>query len=414
MKGTISVFIVTAKSWLRSASGVFFSLMFPLMLLLIFGFIFGGVGTSSYNLQVQNRDVVDNEPTILSNQLVNALENMEALNIKHIDPNRNIDDYVEENPSHRILVIPENLQQKATTKSMYIKSGVVISTLEDIIKNFDPIGENNIQSIERGIFALEQWRSHIPSENVYLLFMSSEEDQATQIVRSIVFNFVRSFNNKMIEAEEIINLNTKSTVPEDDIGQQDYYLPGLMAAFIMTNGVMGVTTNTSEFRRNGVLKRIAATPLRKSSLILGNLLTQTEFAFVLALLMIGVGWIVFGIQVTINLSTILLIVLGATAFCGMGLVLGGMIKDTETANAAGTSIGFPMMFLSGAFWPMEMMPGFLQTVAKALPVYYLHEGLRQSMLYNNIEEALPSIAIVGALSIIFIALAVKVTKWKEF
>jgi ABC-2 type transport system permease protein len=72
-----------------------------------------------------------------------------------------------------------------------------------------------------------------------------------------------------------------------------------------------------------------------------------------------------------------------------------------------------MMFLSGAFWPIEMMPAFMQGVAKCMPLYYFHDGLRQIMIYRNPAQALVPFLLFGALAVVFVALAVKVTKWKE-
>ena len=193
----------------------------------------------------------------------------------------------------------------------------------------------------------------------------------------------------------------------------DYYLPGYIAAFIMTNGIMGLATTLSEHRRNGTIKRLASTPLSKASWIIANVLQQTLLAFALTAVMIAVGWVVFDVRILPGFFAILLIVLGAVAFCSVGIVLGNVIKDVEATSGVGNAIGFPMMFLSGAFWPIEMMPGYLQTVAKFLPLYYFHDGLRSIMVYQS--PALPTVSflVLGIFAATFILLAIKVTKWKE-
>ncbi len=408
MKGPISVFIAVLKNWFRGRSGVFFSFMFPLLLLLIFGSIFGASGSTSYSLRVYDGD---NSP--LSSQFVSSLDSMEALDVENIDT-ENIIAYAEENPSQRILVIPKGFQENVGKGSFYVKTGISIDTLHMAEDNFgNGLGEN-IYYFDNILEKLEDQRGFLDRENAQILLLTNLEDTSSQIVRSIVMNFVQSFNNRILDVEDVIYLDTETTPSTEEAGDSDYFLPGILAAFIMTNGVISVTTYTSEFRRNGVLKRMAATPLKKSSWITGNLLLQAVVAFLLALMMIGVGWLVFGIQASVGIYTILLILLGSTAFCGMGIVLGGNIEDSETANAAGSAIGFPMMFLSGAFWPLEMMPGFLQSVAKVLPLYYFHEGLRQTMIFDNVGDAVLPFVILGVLAVIFVALAVKVTKWKEF
>jgi ABC-2 type transport system permease protein len=181
----------------------------------------------------------------------------------------------------------------------------------------------------------------------------------------------------------------------------------------MTNGIIGVTATVSEYRRNGIIKRLAATPVGKGAWILANLLYQTFLAFCLMAVMIGLGFVMFGFSVLPDLLALTFTFIGAVAFCCIGIILGGLIKDVEAATGAGNAIAFPMMFLSGAFWPLDLMPDFMQTVAKSLPLYYYHEGLRQIMIYQNPQASLIPFLVMGVMAIIFILLAIKVTKWKE-
>ena len=70
-----------------------------------------------------------------------------------------------------------------------------------------------------------------------------------------------------------------------------------------------------------------------------------------------------------------IILILAFAFAGIGMILTRFAKEAESAAAA-NAISFPLMFLSGSFFPLEMMPGFMQTVGRILPLYYVNEGLR--------------------------------------
>jgi ABC-2 type transport system permease protein len=72
------------------------------------------------------------------------------------------------------------------------------------------------------------------------------------------------------------------------------------------------------------------------------------------------------------------------------------------------------MFLSGAFWPVDIMPDYLQSIAKILPLYYFHQGLRELLIFKNIEQSYTSFIIMTSMAIIFTTLAIKITKWKEF
>lgn len=85
----------------------------------------------------------------------------------------------------------------------------------------------------------------------------------------------------------------------------------------------------------------------------------------------------------------------------------------ETATALGNVIAFPMMFLSGAFFPIEIMPDYLQVVARGMPLFYFHQGLRQLMVLDNPAQASLSFLVLGALAAVFAWVAVRVTRWRE-
>ena len=95
------------------------------------------------------------------------------------------------------------------------------------------------------------------------------------------------------------------------------------------------------------------------------------------------------------------------------MVIARFVKETDSADAAANAITFPMMFLSGSFFPLEMMPDFLREVAKVLPLTYLSDGLRDSMVYGNAESALYNTAIVLIVGLIFIVVGSLITNWRE-
>lgn len=417
MNRSFTVFVALVKNWFRSKSGVFFSFLFPLMLLLIFGSIFGGTGDQSYSLTVQNNDLVDGKPTDLSSRYIETLRSVGTFDIENISADVDLEEYAEGEASFeskRILVIPDNFQKQAMERNMYVRTGIILDTLSYLIENNpQQVGEDEMGSIENGVYALRSWRDGMDVDNLGVLLLTSEGDTSSGIVQSIVSSVTSAFNDRMVGAESVITVDSDELV-QRQLSSVDYYLPGYIAAFIMTNGIIGVTANFSEFRRNGVIKRLAATPLGKGSWIIGNIMHQAMLAFMLMLVMIGAGWAIFGVQAIPGIFALSLIFLGAVVFSSIGIVMGGIIKDTEAASAAGNAIGFPMMFLSGAFWPVEMMPSFMQSVAQAMPLYYFHEGLRQVMIYDSPGGAVFPFVLFGILAVVFVVFAIKVTKWKEF
>ena len=417
MKKIFAIFSALTKSWLRSKTGVFFSFLFPVMLLLIFGTIFSGNESAKYTLYIQNFDLNDGKPTALTTAFIDALKSTGAFDIKDLAPEVDVPDYIKKNPSfssYRILIISEGFQQKAIDMGMSIKTSIIIATLGEIEQMYSSyLPKSDLENIMKGKEALKILGNFPPaSGKAEISLLTSQGDTATPVIRGIIDSVAQAFNNQLIGAQGILNITSQPLV-ERTLRPVDYYLPGYIAAFIMTNGIIGATSTISEYRRNGVVKRLAATPLPKSAWILGNILQQTLLAFILTGIMIVFGRLVFGARAIPDVYASLLILIGAIAFCSVGMVLGGVLKDVEAAAGAGNAIAFPMMFLSGAFWPVEMMPKYLQTFAKFLPLYYFNNGLRNIMIYRNLSSIATPFLVLGTFAIVFIGLAMKITKWKE-
>ncbi len=416
MSGVFAVFSALTKNWMRSKTGVFFSILFPVMLLLLFGTVFGGGENMKYTLYVQNLDLKNGAPTDLSKAFVDALNNTGVFDIKYLAPDVNVTSYVKGHPSfssYKILIIPRGFQSNAVNGSIFVRISITVDTLNELLKYYGGYMNQSVQTnIKEGIGALKGFgQSFNRSANVIILL--DESDSSSQIVKGVLYSVVDAFNNRLIGSKSVI-LVSSMNLTGGRLKAIDYYLPGYIAAFIMTNGVIGVTSTVSEFRRNGIIKRLAATPLGKGSWILANLLQQTLLAFLLTVVMIMLGWMVFGITLIPDFWSLLLIFIGSVAFCSVGIVLGGIIKDVETAYGVSNSIAFPLMFLSGAFWPVDIMPEYLQVVARMLPLYYFHQGLRALLIFNDLSGAYLSFIILGVMAIVFMLFAMKVTQWKEF
>ena len=95
------------------------------------------------------------------------------------------------------------------------------------------------------------------------------------------------------------------------------------------------------------------------------------------------------------------------------MLIGRFVKEEETADTAAGAISFPMMFLAGTFFPLEQMPQFLQTIAQVLPLYYVNEALRNSMIYMNQNASLLNGVMVIIFAVIFFVSGVLLTKWNE-
>jgi ABC-2 type transport system permease protein len=123
--------------------------------------------------------------------------------------------------------------------------------------------------------------------------------------------------------------------------------------------------------------------------------------------------LVFNMAISLDVLSVIMIIAESVMFSGMGMMLSRVVKEAEAAAAAANAVTFPMMFLSGTFFPIEIMPDFLKPVAKALPLTYVNDGLRASMVFGNFEQAVVNTAIITVLGIICIIVGAVVTKWEE-
>ena len=364
-----AVFRAVTRNWLRSRSGLFFSFLFPIIFLLLFASIFSN-SNSTIPLAVQNNDISGGVPTSLSASLVSALNSTNVLVVTVIPSSQNASAYLQQqagsfggNP--RLLVIPSGFEASVMT-------------------------------------------GHAAN----LTYLYSPADQSGAAVAGVISSVAGALNLRLVGGSRTI-LVTDVPFSARPLKFVDYYMPGLIAAFMMTNGVIGLTNVASEFRRIKLIKRLSATPLTKFDWIVGNVLSQTLLAMLLSAVMIIIAVGLYHSAVVIDAYTVLTLVAGAILFSGIGMTLAGLVSDPEAASGLGNAIAFPMMFLSGTFWSLDVMPFYLQAVARVLPLTYFADGLRDAMILNNHTAALTNLGITAGFAVAFVAIGAWATRWQE-
>jgi len=416
------IFLAVTRNWIRSRSGLFFSILFPVLLLLVFGAIFGGSGGGgASNLFIQNLDRNSNGTTTqLSSAFVEALNSTKTFAIKDVPADVDPKVWARNNlgplgGNIRIVIISKGFEEDVINGTLKVKVGIsynLLNTTYQYLTLYGNLSETQKMAYEQGLAQLQQYNETLPDSRTSLTLAFDASDQSAAIIKNIVVNVANAFNYGLIGATNVIEFKEES-VTSNRFGAVDYYLPGIIAAFVMTNGIIALTSVTSEFKRRGIIKRLSITPLTKFDWIIGNVLSQTLLSLMLTAIMIVVGYIVFRVQAIPDVLTITLIFLGSVMFSGLGMVLGGLVKDVEAASALGNAIAFPMMFLSGTYFPLEVMPSYLQSVAKVLPLTYFSDGLRYALIYKYTQGVLTNMAVVAALAVAFIIIGSIVTRWKE-
>ena len=410
----ITIFKAVTKNWIRSRSGLFFSILFPVLLLLVFGAIFSGIGgTSQYSLYVQNLDRdASGQPTELSTAFIQALNGTGTFAMSTVPQDANATDYVRDQlgplgGNMRILIISEGFQEDLVNGTLKVRIGIIY----DMYQQFEPyMSDEQKTAFQQGLAQMQQYNA--TDAKVSLTIMLDPADQSAMMVKSIITSVANAFNYQMIGAENVIQFN-ETSVTTKQFSTVELYVPSITAAFIMTNGVIGLAATATEFKRRGIIKRLSITPLTKIDWILGNVLSQALLNLMLTAIMIAIGWVLFNVRIIPDAITIAMILLGSIMFSGIGMALSGFIKDVEAASAVGNAIAFPMMFLSGTYFPIEMMPEYLRTVSNALPLTYFSQGLKSAMLYKDAGGIYFNMAIVAVLAVAFIIVGALVTRWKE-
>jgi ABC-2 type transport system permease protein len=192
----------------------------------------------------------------------------------------------------------------------------------------------------------------------------------------------------------------------------EFFIPGIIAMAVMTESLFGTVNLNTELRQKGIIRKLSTTPITRTDWVLSNILYQFMLAVIATTAMLLVGYGVFDVTLQLNAWLPLFIILDVFTFVGIGMILTRFVKEAQSAAAAANAIAFPMMFLSGSFFPLEMMPGFLQSFAKMLPLYYVNEGLRAAMVFNDNVNALGYAGIIGAFASVVFILGITATRWE--
>jgi ABC-2 type transport system permease protein len=169
-------------------------------------------------------------------------------------------------------------------------------------------------------------------------------------------------------------------VQTQDLTFISYLVPSILGMSLMQLGIFSAIPLVAD-REKHILKRLQATPLRRWQLVGSNVLMRLLISVIQTAIIVGVGAGVFDVQISGNWLLIgLLVILGSMTFIALGYVIASFARTEETANGMTSVVQFPLMFLSGTFFPIDSMPDALRTIARAMPLTYLGDALRQVMV----------------------------------
>jgi ABC-type multidrug transport system permease subunit len=193
----------------------------------------------------------------------------------------------------------------------------------------------------------------------------------------------------------------------------DFLIPGLLGMNLMGTGMWGVGFSIVTARTQKLLKRLVATPMRKSDYLLSAMLSRLIFLVLEVVALVGFGWLVFDVAVHGSLILFSVICLvGAGAFSGLGLLVAARAQTIEGVSGLMNFVMLPMWIVSGVFFSADRFPDVFQPLIRALPLTALNDALREVMTEaKGISSVGPELMIMLAWGIISFVVALRIFRW---
>lgn len=349
---------VFLKIFSRDRQAIVFSLIFPLLMMMAFGFFNSGeadpiaIGVADSADSTLSRNFI---ASINSNPLFDITEGTEeSLRVQVINGNIGL-----------ALLIPEEF--RGTPANIDLR--VLIDTSQTAQMNtVIPLLQQGLVDVERDLRNLEP------------LFDLAIED---------------------VEARTQTYL--------------DFLVPGLLAMALMQIAMGGSGFNLVEFRRKGILKRLFVTPIQPKNFITGLVLSRLLIVIIQLSILLGIAILLLNITFIGNLANLyVFIILGTTIFLSLGFCLGSLAKTQQAIMAMNMLLTWPQMLLTGIFYPIDAMPTIIQPLANILPLSFVVSGLRGVAIEGaNVLELMPNIIGIVIWIAIGLGFAIKLFNWKE-
>jgi ABC-2 type transport system permease protein len=194
----------------------------------------------------------------------------------------------------------------------------------------------------------------------------------------------------------------------------DFLIPGLLGMNIMGTGMWGIGFYIVTARQNKLLKRLVATPMRRSEFLLGQIFGRLFLLVFEVGLLVALANLIFEVPVRGSLLTLGLVsVLGAMTFAGLGLLVASRARTVEGVSGLMNLVLMPMWILSGVFFSTSRFPDVMQPVVQALPLTALNDALREVMLDGaSLLTILDEVALTAVWGAAAFAVALWIFRWR--
>ncbi|MBO8142427.1 MAG: ABC transporter permease [Firmicutes bacterium] len=327
-QGIVAVTDMALRTFWRDKHALFWGIAFPVMLMGLIGTVFSS--TDDLALRVS---VVSDGLHPLSEGIIAALENIPALQV------------VREEEEAALAA----LRRGDRSLVVVLPSGAV-----------DPGGQAVATSDPATV----------------RVFFDESRMQVAHAGIAMVSSVVDEFNRQLTGRPDVLAVESVG-VSVHHLSMFDFLLPGILAMGLMQSGLMGVSAVVTGYRERRLLKRVLATPFPPAAFIAGIVARFTLTNLMQGLIILLIGVLVFKARVVGGyVELLVLAIFGSVVFLTIGFAISTVSKTPEAANTLGSAVAFPMMFLSGTFWPREFIPPGLQPLIEILPLTPLVDAMR--------------------------------------
>jgi ABC-2 type transport system permease protein len=234
-------------------------------------------------------------------------------------------------------------------------------------------------------------------------------------VRSVMDSLVQQSNLAAAGVPPRYRLDLQQ-VEDKSLKTIQFITPGLLGWAIATGGTFGAAFTLVQWRKKMILRRLRLSPVRTSSIVLARVGVSLAVALLQTAIFIGVALLpYFGLKLSSYWwMSIPVIIMGTFSFLSIGLLAGAVAKTEEAANVIVNLIVLPMAFLSGSFFSLDNAPGWLRTVSQIFPLRHLVTGMQDVMVRGKgPASVLPEMAILLGFTVVLSAIAVRVFRWDD-
>ncbi len=356
-------FTVNLKRLFRDKTALFFTFMFPLIFLLVFGYANKNDGVT-FHVAVLNQST--------SQTASKTVDDLNQLKVFDVDP-----------------AVKTLEAAKEKMKRSSLDATIVLPKDFGALKDGKPTGEAQVIYTQNGA-------------------------QGGQAVQSVLQSLYFAKVNANLVATSVPFTATSVQLNEKSLTSFDYAFAGILGFTILGSGIFGPINVFPELKKMGILRRLHTTPLRVWQYFLSVMLGNAVVGLMSLALMYAVAMLLFKLHIAGNLFELIpFLIFSLVLILGIGLAIGGWAKNERQAAPLANAIVFPMMFLSGTFFPRFGLPVWLQHVTDFFPLTPVIDGARLITTEGlHLTQIGSQLGIMAVWLVIVYAIAFKLFRWE--